>query len=234
MACVGGDETFGRFVERPFPAILEAKLNKTCANFGSLFCGVEAISRGQGLLDLVNGSQQCVLQAPDVPGQSNLFYRVHPRRNDRFLEPTKELLDLYPDVDFTEVHFVRHLLGRLRVKDDARFDIIAQELRAAWIRSLRSLLGRIDPPVVLLWLRVRRHQSLEGGDPVPIDAAMIDQLRPLCASVVEMSVCASGVSDELEDVLFGTLQQPMAEYVIGPSAHKVIADALLPPIRDLN
>ncbi|WP_254055806.1 DUF6473 family protein [Ruegeria sp. EL01] len=231
VACVGGDETFGRFVETPFPAVLGAQLGETCANFGSLFCGVEAMSRDQGLLDLINRSRLCVLQAPCVSYQSNRFYRVHSRRNDRFLEPMQDLVDLYPEEDFTEVHFVRHLLSKLHAKSDARFDLVAQELRAGWVQNLHSLLGRIVPPVVLLCLRVQRDHT---QDPIPVDGAMTDQLRPQCASVVQRSVCVSGESDELEDMLFGTLQVPMAAHMIGPAAHRAIAGAVLSALRDLN
>nr|WP_253276903.1 DUF6473 family protein [Ruegeria sp. 6PALISEP08] len=202
-------------------------------NFGSLFCGVEAMLGDPALLKLVKASEICVLQAPDLPCQSNRFYRVHPRRNDRFLEPSHDLVQLYPEVDFTEVHFVRHLLDRLRTNQDARFEIVAQELRDAWLRACSELIRRIKPPVILLWLHVQRRTGMHS-DPVLPDAAMIEQLRPLCTSVVECSVRVAAESDALEDVLFGTLQQPMAEHVIGPSAHREIAGKLLPVLRDLN
>lgn len=233
VACVGGDETFGRFVDRPFPSVLETRLGRSCANFGSLFCGIEAMSRDPGLLELINGSRVCVVQAPDLICQSNRFYRVHPRRNDRFLEPTKDLIDLYPELDFTEFHFVRHLLGRLSSQQDARFEVVAQELRVAWARNLLSLIKRIIPPVILLRLQIQRQPDMET-DPIPVDAQMIDALRPACAGVLDLPVRVSGDSDELEDMIFGTLQQPMAEHMIGPATHRMIADALLPMILDLN
>ncbi|WP_298849619.1 DUF6473 family protein [uncultured Ruegeria sp.] len=233
VACLGGEETFGRFVGYPFPAVLEKQLGHQCVNFGSLFCGAEAIITDPGVLKLVNRSDLCVLQVPDVPCQSNRFYRVHPRRNDRFLEPSCDLLQLYPDVDFTEIHFVRHLLERLRAKQDARFEVIAQELREAWVRTTSEVIRRIEPPVILLWLHVRRQDGVHG-DPVLPDAIMIDQLRPLCANVVECSVCVSAQSDEIEDLLFGTLQLPLAEHMIGPSAHREIAGKLLAAVRDLD
>ncbi len=73
MACVGGNETFGRFVERPFPAILEGKLDRRCLNLGSLSCGVDALCGDAGLQSVLNDADLCVLQAPDVLGQSNRF-----------------------------------------------------------------------------------------------------------------------------------------------------------------
>ncbi len=233
MACVGGDETFGRFLEQPYPALLEQRLGCDCVNFGSVFCGVEALSTDRGLRDLVARAHLCILKAPDIPGQTNRFYRVHPRRNDRFVEPTKDLLSLYPDMDFTNVHFVGHLLKLLQAKNDARFETVRQELRAGWVRRCSTLLREIDVPVVLLWLRVRRHHD-QAHELVPVDAASVAELQPFCASVVEMPVSVSGESDHLEDLLFGTLQQPMAEHMLGPSAHRAIANQLLMTLYDLN
>ncbi len=233
IACIGGDETFGRFVDSPFPDAVQKQLGKTCANFGSLFAGVEALTRDQGLLRLANRAQRCVIQLPQVHGQSNRFYRVHPRRNDRFLEPTQDLLDLYPDIDFTEVHFVRHLLKRLQARHDARFEVIAHELRQSWLRSLGTFLGQLDPQTVLLHLQIQRVHTIED-DPIPVNASMVEALRPQAARVVTCSVAVSGASDTLEDMLFGTLQQPMAVHMLGPAAHRQIAEAVVPVLRDLN
>ena len=234
VVCVGGDETFGRFVDQPFPSVLEGRVGKCCVNLGSLFAGAEALVRDQGILNLVNGSGLCVLQIPGLAGQSNPFYRVHPRRNDRFLEPTRRLVDLYPEVDFTEFHFVKHLLTRLLDLGAARFALLAQGLQDQWCQSLQSFLERVGPPVILLWLRVHRQSPCDVGRQLQIDRPMVEQFRSQCAGIVELSVSVAGASDELEDVLFGTLQQPMAEHMIGPAAHRAIADALVPVIQDLN
>lgn len=174
-----------------------------------------------------------MLQVLDVPCQSNRFYRVHPRRNDRFLEPSRDLLDLYPEVDFTEIHFVRHLLERLRATKDARFEVVAQELRETWLRNTSELIRRIKSGVVLLWLHIQRQEDRHRDLVLP-DADMIEQVRQLCADVVECSVSVSSLSDEIEDVLFGALQQPVAEHMLGPSAHREIALKLEVALRGLN
>lgn len=233
VACVGMDETFGRFVEHPYPAVLQDKLRKTCVNLGSLFSGVDAILGDDGLLELINGGQMCILQLPEVHGQSNRFYRVHPRRNDRFLAPTPDLLALYPEVDFTEINFVRHLLNRLQANQDARFEMVAQELQEGWVKAMKTLLLNIEIPVFLLHLTVGRVQLVEDTL-IQISDAMLGQLRQFAAKVAKAEVAVSGASEMLEDVLFGTLQQPMAEHMIGPAAHRAIADAILPDLRDLN
>ena len=65
---------------------------------------------------------------------------MHPRRNDRFLRASERLQSLYPEVDFTEFHFNRHLLGRLQELSEERFAEIAGELRQAWLARMKHLL----------------------------------------------------------------------------------------------
>lgn len=239
LACIGAEETFGRFVDQPFAAVLQQRLDRKCVNFGSLFCGLEALCGDPVLLNLANAAELCVLQVPGALGQSNRFYRVHPRRNDRFLEPTPDLITLYPEMDFTDVHFVRHLLKQLHAFRDARYEVVAHELRQKWTKKMRAVLQKIEPPVLLLALRVEGEIASEragpaGCDPALVDVSMVERLRPCCSGVVDLSVQLSAESEELEDMLFGTLQQPMAEYMIGPATHRRIADVLHGAIRDLN
>ncbi|WP_217357426.1 DUF6473 family protein [Ruegeria arenilitoris] len=239
VACVGGTETFGRFVDSPFPAALEQRLEMQCLNLGSLFTGAEGLARDPEILSLMNGAEVCVLQLPSALNQSNRFYRVHPRRNDRVLQATSDLSALYPEVDFADVHFVRHLMSRLSAFSDARFEVVAAELRRAWAEALRTLLDNVTSRVLLLWLDWD-HSPAVGldargvSDPVPITQAMIDGVSDGGVATVKMTVRPSGASDDLEDMLFGTMQQPMAEYMIGPATHRAIAERLLPAIRDLE
>ncbi|WP_237215953.1 DUF6473 family protein [Ruegeria lacuscaerulensis] len=237
MACAGGTETFGRFVDRPFAAVLEDRLDRRCLNLGSLFCGVDALCQEKGLQSLLNAAELCVLQAPDLLGQSNRFYRVHPRRNDRFLAATDDLISLYPEIDFADVNFVHHLMKLLQGHQDARFEAVAEELRRNWVRQVGGLLQSLQSPVILLCLRVIRQS--EDSRPVqetevPLTHEMLNAVRPYCARIVRETVSVSGQSDELEDMLFGTLQQPMAEFMIGPAGHRSIADALVGPIQNLR
>ncbi len=239
IACFGGVETFGRFVDRPYSSLLEQRLDRKCINFGSLSCGLEALSQDRIVPDLMNGSSICVLQVLGATGVSNRFYRVHPRRNDRFLQPTQDMIALYPEVDFTDFHFVRHLLSHLLQYADARFEVIAQELRQIWIRRMRSLLERINRPVILLWLRYEGELAIaQGGllgcEPALVGADMIAKVQDRCARVIETPVRVSGESEELEDMLFGTLQQPLAEHMLGPAMHQRIAEGLYRAVLEVE
>ncbi len=235
VACLGGEETFGRFVETPFPNELERRLDRRCVNLGSLFCGAEALTQDKGLLEIANRSDICVLQLPGMLGLSNRFYRVHPRRNDRFVAPNADLVALYPEEDFTDVHFVQHLLTRLSARSDARIELVEQELRNVWIEKLGKFLAEVGPPALLLHLQVERSDlDSTPGDGFAINPEMIEPLRPHCTDILSLQVQVSGVSDELEDMLFGTLQQPIAEHMIGPATHRNIAGSLAQVINDLG
>ena len=51
----------------------------------------------------------------------NRFYAVHPRRNDRFLRPSAKIEALFPEIDFTEFSFNRHMLSALESVSADRF-----------------------------------------------------------------------------------------------------------------
>ncbi len=55
-----------------------------------------------------------VIQVMGAHNMSNRFYAVHPRRNDRFLRASLGCCKtIYPEVDFTEFNFTRHMLTAL-------------------------------------------------------------------------------------------------------------------------
>ncbi|WP_241481179.1 DUF6473 family protein [Ruegeria sp. ANG-S4] len=235
VACIGGQETFGRFVEDPFPARLERLMQRRCLNFGSLFCGVDAVHSDDGLRELADRAEICVLQLPGLAGQNNRFYRVHARRNDRFVAPTQDLITLFPEADFTDIHFVRHLMNRLYSISGDRHAEVVDELRRNWVARLRGFLQSVSSQTVLLWLDVQNGSLSEGPiEHEHVRAEMLDALRPFCADAITLTVRVAGDSDELEDLLFGTLQQPRAEFMLGPATHQKIADALSQAIQNLR
>lgn len=239
VACIGGTETFGRFVPDPFPACLEKRLKEPCVNLGCVNGGLDAVLHDPELRRLAQMAEYCVFQAPGAQNLSNRYYRVHPRRNDRFVAASKQLTQLYPDVDFTEFHFNKHMLGRLHALSPVRFDEVRQELQAAWSARMRSALVELGSHVVLVCLRYQQTagvgaQGVLGAEPLLVTEQMIAHLREHCRAVVEIPVRTAGVSDELGDMLFGTLQQPAAEHMLGPVTHEIIADRIYRAIQDLN
>ncbi|SDE28138.1 DUF6473 family protein [Ruegeria marina] len=239
LACIGGSETFGRFVAAPYPALLETRMGEACINLGSVNSGLDALLHDPELSRIATGADACIVQLPSAHNLSNRLYRVHPRRNDRFLEASRALADLYQEVDFTDFHFNKHMLGRLYSISPDRFASVRAELQQAWSARMRRLIAAFGGRVVLLWLRylhMRPDDPAEalGAEPLMVTPEMVAALAPDALCTVEIPVQMAGQSDELDDMIFGMLQEPAAEHMIGPATHRIIADRVFRALQDLD
>jgi len=50
--------------------------------------------------------------------------------------------DLFPEVDFVECHFTKHLITKLITIDAARADIVFRTLQGEWVRNLTFMRAR--------------------------------------------------------------------------------------------
>ncbi|MCB1365199.1 MAG: hypothetical protein KDK02_13840 [Rhodobacteraceae bacterium] len=227
-AFLGGSETFGKYVAHPFADLVETGSGRVCVNLGCVNAGLDAFANDPESLRIAQTAERAVIQLPGAQSLSNRYYRVHPRRNDRFLAASPMLAAIYREVDFTEFHFVRHMLRALRDRSSDRFALVRTELEQAWQARMRLLLRAIGGPAVLLWLR---YGAEGGGDlesrPSFVTRAMVEALRPDVADIVEIAVRPAGDSGELGDMVFGAMQAPAAAHLIGPATHRGIADRLL-------
>ncbi len=123
----------------------------TCVNFGCVNASVEAFLNEPGIMDSCRMAELTVVELTGAQNLSNRFFTVHPRRNDRFLRASTILRALYPEVDFSEFCFTRHMLTRLHALDSDRFTIVREELQTAWAARMRSFLTEIGPRTLLLW-----------------------------------------------------------------------------------
>ncbi|MFB9148360.1 DUF6473 family protein [Roseovarius ramblicola] len=238
VACLGGTGTYGTFVARPWPALLEADLGTACVNLGVPNAGPDVLAGDRGLRQMAQGARAVVLQLPCAMNLSNRFYRVHPRRNDRFVAATDALRDLYPDVDFTEFHFTRHLMSRLAAISPARFARLRCGVQQAWIARLSALVRDLAPPVVLLWQANYAPgdgagSAAIGADPAFVSRAMLDAVAPHAAAKV--IAVASGVAraQGTLGMRFAPMQEDIAAALPGPLAHREVAGALHPVLTRL-
>ena len=123
VAFVGGSETYGRFIKAPFPALIESDLGVNCINFGVLNAGLDVFVNEGFFSEAASGAAVTVLQIVGTQNMSNRFYTVHPRRNDRFLDASAMLKTVYPEVDFSEFNFTKHMLTKLYEVSRERFSI---------------------------------------------------------------------------------------------------------------
>ncbi|WP_281250895.1 DUF6473 family protein [Salibaculum halophilum] len=186
VACPGGSETFGRDVAQPFPDLLEQETGMVCLNLGQHLAGPDLFLRDAALRALVHDAAAVVIQVMGAANLSNRFYKVHPRRNDRFIAPRAPLRRLYPEVDFTEIAFTGHLMAKLAETDGTRLTEVQQELRGCWVRRMRELVGLANVPVHLLWFAPRHPEDPAGAamDPCLVTPGMLDAVGTRLTKVV--------------------------------------------------
>jgi len=237
VAALGGTETYGKFVPDPWPAQLEAQLGLPVVNFGYLNAGPDVFINEPVLIEAAGRARATVVQLTSAQNLSNRFYAVHPRRNDRFLRASALMKTLFREVDFAEFHFTGHMLTALKAVSPDKFDMIEQELKAAWTARMKLLLDRIDGKTVLLWLTDHRA---EGAAPDPlgplphlVDEDMVMTIRPFASDLVRVDPGAAARNAGTEGMVFSALDEPVARQMAGPEVHSEVAAKLLPALQHL-
>ena len=235
VAFLGGTVTFGKFIEQPFPLLVEHLTGVTSVNFGQVNAGLDVFAKDATVLEGARGAQVTVMEVLGAVNLSNRFYSVHPRRNDRFLHAMPDLKRLYPEVDFTQFAFTQHMLRNLHLRDATRFEQMRETLQKTWIRRMRRLLAQLSEEVVL----VRIGGADTGtGWPSPKSTApafvrddMLDRLGASVSAIVD--VPADMPSDTLDGMAFSMLEEKAARAVPRPAVHAAVARALWPVLDRL-
>ncbi len=231
VAVIGGTETYGKFVEKPFAALVETSVGMPVVNFGAVNAGVDIFSTDETVLSACSRAEVAIVQIMGAHNLRNRYYSVHQRRNDRFLRASRLLRMLYPEVDFTDFHFTRHLIQTLHDVDAERFGAVRSELQAAWLARMTSMLRGIAAPVVLLWL-ADRHPSEpsdlhRSSDPLFVTDAMLEELRMQVEAIVEATPSASAREAGRFGMVFSGLEAPAAAEVPNAAVHEEAARALV-------
>lgn len=237
LSFLGGRETFGTFVERPFPMLVEGKLGLPAANLGVANAGLDLYLNEPSLIEVARMATVRVVQVLGAQNMSNRFYQVHPRRNDRFLCASDRLVRLFPEVDFTEFHFNRHLLGHLAGVSEQRYAVVVDELRTAWIARMKTLLTLLNAPTILLWFA--DHEVADtinpdlGDEALFVHRGMLEALRPRVFDLVEVTASDLALSDGTDGMVFSPLEVQAAEKTLGPRAHFEACEAICGPLAKI-
>lgn len=241
IAFLGGSATFGKYVERPFPDLLSELLGIETVNLGCMHAGVTAFADNPSLIEIGSRARACVLQITGAHAIENGYFALHPRRNDRFIDARRRLRTLFPEVDFTQFHFTRHMLSGLLAASPDRFELVLRALRREWVDRTRDLIRRIRGPVVLLWLADQRPAArsatvpdLRDEGPLFVDDEMIRAVRHEAADLVEVIPSRHARHEGLANMVFGELERAAAMRMPGPLTHAEVATALYGPLRCLG
>ena len=232
---LGGTATYGKFIPRPFPAMVGSRLRVASVNLGAVNAGPDLYLNDPDLLQITRGAAATVIQVLGAPNLSNRYYSVHPRRNDRFLQASPLLRTVFRDVDFTQFHFTRHMLQTLQALSPERFGILREELREAWVARMQRLVSEVASPVVLLWFAGRPIPAATDAatplsaqdDPLFIDRSMIDRLGGKVAEVVKVVASPAALAQGTEGMVFSEMEATAAQAQLGIQAHAEAAAALI-------
>jgi len=238
VAFIGGTQTFGKFIKQPYPLKVEHLTGVTSVNFGQVNAGVDVFLKDPVVLEAARAGRVTVLEVLGAVNLDNRLYRVHMRRNDRFLRASEELVRMYPQVDFSQFSFTNHMLQHLHRSGPEQFAVVERVLQSTWVRRMRQLLGLLGGKVVLLRLG-RTDGGLRGGpDQAGTEGGlltdeMVARLRPLVSAVVDMPVPQASGTLVRDGMVFTALEEGAARRVAGPQVHTAVARALQPVLDSL-
>lgn len=138
----------GRF-ERGSKRVLRRALDRMIAPQAQIE-GVDFHLTDPAVTRVAETAAEYVLVLPPLGNLSNPYYRVHPRRNDRFVAATPRLKALFPDVDFAACSFTGHALGLLAATSPERFIEVRRLLMRVWLARIQTLLARLPDTGVLI------------------------------------------------------------------------------------
>ncbi|QIE54663.1 hypothetical protein G5B40_03930 [Pikeienuella piscinae] len=246
IACIGAAQTFGRYVERPFPALLAEELDIQVANFGAASAGPGFFLRDAAVIEAASSAELCVIQVMSARSLSNRLFKVQLSRNAQIEAVSKSLEALFPHIDFETFTYAHNMLNQIAEEDPDKFVAVEAELKAAWVARTRVLLQSIQTRRVLFWFSEREtDEEVSGGAagqalkyPQFVDQEMMDAVAPLVDRVVRC-VTSTGMPQSLlrdgEAVLHTPFGLPVSEnrYYPSPEMHAEAAKALTQPIREL-
>lgn len=239
IAFVGGTETYGKFIERPFATLVEEATGIPAVNLGCVNASIDAFIHEPAVAETCRNAVMNVVQVMGAQNLSNRFYTVHPRRNDRFVKASTVLRAIYPEIDFSEFCFTRHMLLALNACSPERFAIVREEIQTAWVARMRAFLTGIGSKTLLLWFAHHLPSDAPwegradplGPEPLFVTRRMIDALRPMVRGVVMAQPSGAARSAGTEGMVFTPIQEPAAAALPGVAAHQEAAVALTQALR---
>ncbi|MGR3454281.1 DUF6473 family protein [Pseudooceanicola sp.] len=236
IAFLGGTETYGLFVPRPFPALVEDRLGLPCPNFGWKNAGPDAFLNDPDILAAARAARAVVLQVPGAHNLTNRYYSVHAARNDRFLRAAPAIRRLFPEVDFTDFTFTRHMLHTLAERHPDRFSVLVVELRHAWSARMGELIAKIGRPVALVRFGSVASEAAGpagAGDPLFVTDGMLASLSPAPAVVIDAMPGPTTRQAGTAGMVFSAEEAQAARNLPGPAAHAEAAERIAAHLSDL-
>jgi hypothetical protein len=243
VACLGGAQTFGRFVQTPFPRLISHSLRIETLNLGRGGVGPSFYLSNPRLLEYTNRARMVIFQVLSGRSQSNSLFRITGNG--------MRGMNLANGREMSAPEFYTWLMAR----DSQLARMIVEETRENYLSAMMQLLDAITPPKILLWFSVRGpnyEEYLElplgrlwGEFPHFVNQAMVDEMRSRADIYVE---CVSRRG--LPQPIFDRIGNPTSfkgfslspsevvmmtrnRYYPSPEMHEDAAQMLLPVCRKI-
>ena len=222
LAFIGTTETVGPFLTRPYPQITSEALSIGCANLGIKNAGPDVFLKDPELLRIAQRADAVVMEVMGATNQSNMFFKVHPRRNDRVIRTHQALHDLVPKLDTTDIHFTGHLMVEIGRHSRQALAEVTAVLREQWVIRMKRLVELIEKPVHLVMLVTdgATHARL-------VEPNMLAALNSHAASVTCFTPSAAAISEGTEEMIFQPQERGAAHEMLSASAHYEAAELLV-------
>ena len=117
--------------------------------------------------------------------------------------------------------------------------MVEQELKEAWVARMKTLVSKVESPVVLLWLADHSPDelaagTLDGSDPLFVDRDMLEQVMPYSAGLVEVVVDPGEIAAGLDGLVYSAMEEPAARGMLGTVAHEKAATQLNAALETLG
>ena len=244
IVAIGAAQTFGRFVDDPYPARLSRQLGLPVLNLGISGAGPSFFFMRPDLLKLINQAKLAIVQV--MSGRS--------LTNSRFIvESNQGLVRIAGAPPQAAPIFAEHAYQNFiqtASKDEAA--ALRAEIRARYIAEMQGLLDAVHVPKILFWFSTRtpewneglnQLESYWGAYPHFINQAVFDSLD---VGAKVLSVTDEGLPQILEARDTGVTagmwpRSPFSEdtmrrqnrYYPSPEMHRAAETALLPAVSDM-
>lgn len=194
FTCIGAAQTVGCFCKKPYPALLQEKLNVYGLNLGYGGSGPSFFLKYPALLEYINNGKFTIVQVMSGRSESNSLFEsggleyLKKRSDGVFIGAN----DAYQELLRHEARLRIKLGGRelfFLPKSVAKIDELIAETRLNWLKRFSELLKKIETPKILLYFSKRKPEykqhyysvsALFGDFPQLITASMLDGLKDYC------------------------------------------------------
>ncbi|MEM1302229.1 MAG: DUF6473 family protein [Pseudomonadota bacterium] len=228
IAFIGASETFGPFVEAPFPTLVAEDFGVQAMNLGVRNAGPDVHLHSRGVLDLTQGALATIVQVPLVANLSNRFYRVHPRRNDRVIQAMPDLLARAPMLDLCDVHFIGHFWAELARQAPDVLPVVQDEVERTWVERMQLLLDHVAQPAFILWVEPWGPPRAQG---LPVTRKLLEAIEPYADDQIGVRPSQAAKVEGASTLIFGTEDRAKAAYAMNAAAHRDVAGAILEVMR---